>query len=111
MNDTGIIRNRLKIESAITNARAFLDIQERQDSFSEYIWQFVEGAPVQNRFRSMSRIPASTVVSEQMSRQLKKEGFKFVGPTICYAYMQATGMVNDHLVNCYRHEACQKLAL
>ena len=105
LQNSGIIRNRLKVESAVTNARAFLDIKELYSSFSDYVWQFVGGLPRQNRFRSLKQVPAMTSVSDAMSKQLKKDGFRFVGSTICYAYMQATGMVNDHLVNCHRHEA------
>ena len=110
LQNSGIIRNRLKVESAVTNARAFLDIKERCSSFSDYVWQFVGGLPRQNRFRSLKQVPAMTSVSDAMSKQLKKDGFRFVGSTICYAYMQATGMVNDHLVDCYRHEACAELS-
>ena len=110
LQNSGIIRNRLKVESAVTNARAFLDIKERYSSFSDYVWQFVGGLPRQNRFRSLKQVPAMTSVSEAMSKQLKKDGFRFVGSTICYAYMQATGMVNDHLVDCHRHEACAELS-
>ena len=110
LNDSGIIRNRLKIESAVTNAQAYLDIKDRHDSFASYVWRFVDGRPVQNRFRSLKKVPASTAVSDAMSKQLKKDGFRFVGSTICYAYMQATGMVNDHMVSCHRHFACARLA-
>lgn len=110
LQNSGIIRNRLKVESAVTNACAFLDIKERYSSFSDYVWQFVGGLPRQNRFRSLKQIPAMTSVSDAMSKQLKKDGFRFVGSTICYAYMQATGMVNDHLVDCHRHEACAELS-
>ncbi len=102
LGNRGIVRNRLKIESAVTNARAFLDVQEQFGSFDRYIWGFVDGHPIINRFRSMSEVPASTPRSEQISRDLKQRGFKFVGPTIVYAHMQATGMVNDHLVGCFR---------
>ena len=110
LQNSGIIRNRLKVESAVTNACVFLDIKERYSSFSDYVWQFVGGLPRQNRFRSLKQIPAMTSVSDAMSKQLKKDGFRFVGSTICYAYMQATGMVNDHLVDCHRHEACAELS-
>ena len=110
LQNSGIIRNRLKVESAVTNACAFLDIKERYSSFSDYVWQFVGGLPRQNRFRSLKQVPAMTSVSDAMSKQLKKDGFRFVGSTICYAYMQATGMVNDQLVDCYRHEACAELS-
>ena len=110
LQNSGIIRNRLKVESAVTNACAFLDIKERYSSFSDYVWQFVGGLPRQNRFRSLKQVPAMTSVSDAMSKQLKKDSFRFVGSTICYAYMQATGMVNDHLVDCHRHEACAELS-
>ena len=105
-----IVRNRLKVESAVSNARLFLDIQERTGSFSDYVWQFVDYQPRQNRFRSMKQVPATTRASDSMSKTMKKDGFKFVGSTICYAYMQATGMVNDHLVSCFRHEECCRLS-
>ena len=110
LQNSGIIRNRLKVESAVTNACAFLDIKERYSSFSDYVWQFVGGLPRQNRFRSLKQVPAMTSVSDAMSKQLKKDGFRFVGSIICYAFMQATGMVNDHLVDCHRHEACAELS-
>jgi DNA-3-methyladenine glycosylase I len=103
LKDPGIIRNRLKIASAVQNAKAFLKVQDEFGSFDRYIWQFVEGAPRVNRWRSMKQVPASTPQSDAMSKDLKKRGFNFVGSTICYAFMQAVGMVNDHLVNCYRH--------
>lgn len=98
----GIVRNRLKVASAITNARVFLKIQEEYGSFAVYQWRFVDGKPIQNAWRSISEIPASTPVSDAMSRDLKKRGFRFVGSTICYAHMQAVGMVNDHTVDCFR---------
>ncbi|HWR90229.1 MAG TPA: DNA-3-methyladenine glycosylase I [Dissulfurispiraceae bacterium] len=101
--DAGIIRNRLKINAAIANARAFLRVQEQFGSFDRYIWQFVNGRPFQNSWERMTDIPSSTPESEAMSRDLKKRGFKFVGPTICYAFMQAVGMVNDHIVGCFRY--------
>src|SRR5688572_9203918 len=103
MGDPGIVRNRLKIASAIGNARAFLAVQDEFGSFDRYIWQFVGGHPKRNRWRTMKQVPASTAESDAMSKDLKKRGFRFVGSTICYAYMQATGMVNDHLVTCFRH--------
>jgi DNA-3-methyladenine glycosylase I len=99
----GIIRNRQKIEAAVVNARAFLAVREEFGSFDRYIWRFVEGKPVQNCWRTLEEIPAQTEVSRQMSRDLKARGFKFVGPTICYALMQSGGLVNDHLVGCFRH--------
>lgn len=104
-----IIRNRLKIESAVTNARAFLEVVAAEGSFSEYIWNFVDGRPIQNRWDSDADVPASSPVSDALSKDLRKRGFKFVGTTIVYAHMQATGLVNDHLVGCYRYEACRKL--
>jgi DNA-3-methyladenine glycosylase I len=103
LQDPGIVRNRLKIRSTRTNARAFLTVQEEFETFNDYIWQFVEGAPRQNAWKSMSQVPASTDESKIMSRDLKRRGFTFVGSTICYAFMQATGMVNDHLVSCFRY--------
>jgi DNA-3-methyladenine glycosylase I len=103
MNDPGIVRNRLKIESSISNARAFLAIQKEFGSFARYIWQFVDGRPIANRRRSLKAVPARTAQSDAMSRALKKRGFRFVGSTICYAFMQAAGMVNDHAVDCFRH--------
>ncbi|NDV61700.1 DNA-3-methyladenine glycosylase I [Puniceicoccales bacterium CK1056] len=109
-SDEGIIRNRLKISSAISNARCFLEICEEHGSFSQYIWKFVDGRPLQNRFSRMSDLPASTPISDTISKEMKRYGFKFFGTTICYAHMQATGMVNDHIVDCPRHRACAKLA-
>jgi len=104
MNNPGIIRNRAKINAAIGNARAFLKVQEEFGSFDAYIWQFVNGKPIQNAWNSLNEIPAKTNESEAMSKDLIKRGFKFVGPTICYAHMQATGMVNDHTTDCFRYE-------
>jgi len=98
-----IIRNRLKINTAVTNARAFLKVQEEFGSFDRYIWQFVKGKPIRNSWQTMTDIPSSTPESVAMSKDLKKRGFKFVGPTICYAFMQAVGMVNDHVVDCFRY--------
>ena len=103
MLDPGIVRNRLKIESTVSNARAFLRVQKEFNSFDAYIWQFVGGRQKQNARRSMRDIPSSTPESDAMSKDLKKRGFRFVGTTICYAFMQATGMVNDHLVTCFRY--------
>jgi DNA-3-methyladenine glycosylase I len=105
MSDPGIIRNRLKIHSAIGNAKAFLKIQKEFRSFDNYIWQFVDGKPRINSIRSLKQLPARTAQSDAMSKDLKKRGFKFVGSTICYAYMQAVGMVNDHVVTCFRYSA------
>ncbi len=101
--DPGIIRNRRKVESAVRNARAFLAVQEREGSFARWIWRFVDGVPIQNAWTRDEDIPASTPLAETISRELRKLGFSFVGPTIVYAHMQATGMVNDHLVSCFRH--------
>jgi DNA-3-methyladenine glycosylase I len=101
--NSGIVRNRLKIRSAVTNAIALLEIQREFGSFDNYIWRFTNGKPKQNMWKKMEDIPSSTSESESMSQDLKKRGFKFVGPTICYAFMQAVGMVNDHLVDCFRH--------
>ena len=101
-----IVRNRLKVEGAIASARAFLVVQEEFGSFEAFVWGFVDGAPRRNAWRAMSEVPAQTPESAAMSKELKRRGFKFVGPTICYAYMQAVGMVNDHLVTCPRHAAC-----
>jgi DNA-3-methyladenine glycosylase I len=107
--DPGIIRNRLKINSAITNAKAFVKLQEELGSFDEYIWAFVDGSPKMNRWKSPKEIPTRTPISDAMSKDLKQRGFNFVGTTICYAFMQAAGMVNDHLVACFRHaELCGK---
>lgn len=101
--NAGIVRNRLKVQSAVINARAFLAVQQEFGSFSDYIWQFVEGRSVVNTWGKHAEIPASTPVSVRMSKDLLKRGFKFVGPTICYAFMQATGMVNDHVTDCFRY--------
>jgi DNA-3-methyladenine glycosylase I len=101
----GIVRNRLKVASAIRNAKAFLAVQKEFGSFDAYLWQFVGGTPVQNRWREMKQVPARTEQSDAMSKDLKRRGFNFVGSTICYALMQAVGMVNDHLVTCFRHTA------
>jgi DNA-3-methyladenine glycosylase I len=102
MSDAGIVRNRLKIASAVANARAFLAVRKEFGSFDAYIWQFVEGHPTRKARRSMTQVPARTQESDRMSKDLLRRGFKFVGPTICYAFMQAVGMVNDHLVSCFR---------
>jgi DNA-3-methyladenine glycosylase I len=103
MADPGIVRNRLKIEAAIGNARAFLDVQRAFGSFADYIWGFVDGRPIQGSWTSMTDVPPPTPLAETISRDLKRRGFRFVGPTIVYAHMQATGLVNDHLVGCFRH--------
>lgn len=110
LEDDGIIRNRQKIESAIGNARAYLKVQEERGSFADYVWGFVDGEPIRNRWRKLDRIPARTPLAETLSKGLKKRGFTFVGPTIVYAFMQATGLVNDHLVSCFRHAECARMA-
>ncbi len=109
--DSGIVRNRLKIESAINNARCVLEIQEEYGSLDAYLWRYVNGMPRQNAWKSISELPAETEVSTAMSRDLKKRGFKFVGPTICYAFMQAVGMVNDHTADCFRYEEIRNLGM
>ena len=109
LSNPGIIRNRLKVDATIQNAKAYLSITDQGESFSKYIWSFVDGQPIINEFREMSDVPAETERSKAMSKQLKKDGFKFVGPTICYAFMQAVGMVNDHIVDCFRYEECREL--
>ena len=105
LNDAGIVRNRLKVTASITNAKAFIEIQKEYGSFSEFIWGFADAKPIINRWESHKQIPAETIESQNMSKALKKRGFKFVGPTICYAYMQSIGMVNDHEVSCFRYKA------
>lgn len=106
LQDPGLIRHRLKLESAITNAQAFLAVQKEYGSFDAYLWNFVGGQPIVNRPRQLADVPAVTPLAEQLSKDLKRRGFRFVGPTIMYAYMQAMGVVNDHLVSCPRHKAC-----
>lgn len=109
LNNPGIVRNKLKISAAIENAKRFLEIQKEYGSFDEYIWLFVDGKPINNKWKSISEIPSTSAESENMSKSLKKDGFKFVGPTTCYAYMQAVGMVNDHIVSCFRYKEVKKL--
>lgn len=104
LQNKGIIRHQLKIKSIITNAQLFIDIQKEYGSFSNFIWEYVGGSPIKNQFKNHSEVPAFTSLSQQISKDLKKRGFKFVGPTIIYSFMQATGMVNDHLINCFRYE-------
>jgi DNA-3-methyladenine glycosylase I len=106
MNDAGIVRNRLKIEASVSNAQAYLAMPD----FSAYLWNFLDGRPLQNKLRSMKDVPAMTSLAEKISKDMKKRGFRFVGPTIVYAFMQACGLVNDHMVDCHRHEAVKKLA-
>jgi DNA-3-methyladenine glycosylase I len=103
LQDPGIVRNRLKVESAVTNAQAFIDIQSKHGSFCDYLWDYVDGSPIINHWKSIEQVPASTPLSDKLSKELKKAGFRFVGSTICYAYMQAVGLVNDHTTDCYRH--------
>ncbi|AZT82252.1 DNA-3-methyladenine glycosylase I [Marinobacter sp. NP-4(2019)] len=110
LGNPGIIRNRLKVQSIIRNARSFLDLKEQGVDFSDFLWSFVDGTPIQNHWQTLSEVPVTTAEAEAMSRALKKAGFNFVGPTIVYAFMQATGMVNDHLVSCPQHRECQALA-
>jgi DNA-3-methyladenine glycosylase I len=109
LKDPGIVRNRRKIESAIANARAFLEVQKEFGSFDAYLWTFVGGRPRQNRWRTFRNVPSETEESRTLSKDLKRRGFTFVGPTICYAFMQAVGMVNDHLVTCFRHREIRDL--
>ena len=107
LRDPGVVRNRLKIQATVANAQAFLRVQKEHGSFNAYIWEFVGGAPIQNRWKTPKQVPAQTALSAALSKDLLKRGFRFVGPTICYALMQATGIVNDHLVSCYRHQELQ----
>jgi DNA-3-methyladenine glycosylase I len=109
MQDAGIVRNRAKIEGAVLSARAWIEATENSPGFSKLLWDFVDGEPKVNRFRTMRQVPAETATSRAMSKELARRGFKFCGPTIVYAFMQAVGMVNDHLITCHRHEAVQKL--
>ncbi len=110
LDDPGIVRNRLKVRSAVQNAQAFLEVQEEFGSFDAYVWQFVDGEPIQNKWQSLSEIPAQTDVSVALSKDLKKRGFNFVGPTIMYAFMQAVGLVNDHVVDCFRYSDIADMA-
>ena len=110
MQDTGIVRNRMKIDGAIASARAWLEIMETGDGFSRFLWNFVDGTPIINRYKASDQVPAETALSRAISKELKLRGFKFCGPTIVYAFMQATGMVNDHLTICHRHAACAGVA-
>ncbi len=109
LENPGIIRNKLKVRAAVTNAQFFLAVQEEFGSFDDYIWQFVEGRPIQNKWRTMKQVPVTTGESDALSKDLKGRGFKFVGSTIMYAHMQAVGMVNDHVMSCFRYKACAKL--
>jgi len=110
LQNPGIIRNRLKIESAVANARVFLRLQGELGSFSDYIWSFVNGKPIVNSWKTMRQIPPQTPLSGKMSKDLQQRGFRFVGPTICYAFMQAAGLVNDHVIDCFRHREVQQKA-
>ena len=110
MQDSGIIRNRLKIKATVSNALAFMKVQEEFTSFSDYIWKFVNGSPIQNSWKDLKELPATTEISEALSKDLKKRGFKFVGPTVVYAHMQATGMVNDHIKSCFRHSEVKQMS-
>ena len=110
LEDPGIVRNRLKVRAAIGNARAWLDLHTSGTGFSEFLWALAGGTPVVNAWRRIEDVPASTPISEAMSKALKRRGFRFVGPTICYAFMQAVGMVNDHVTSCFRREACRAIA-
>jgi DNA-3-methyladenine glycosylase I len=109
MQDTGIVRNRAKIEGAVLSARAWLEAMDKGPGFSKLLWEFVDGRPQVNRYKTMSQVPAETELSRTISKELSARGFKFCGPTIVYAFMQAVGMVNDHLVTCHRHQACAQL--
>jgi DNA-3-methyladenine glycosylase I len=108
LRDPGIVRNRLKVESAVTNARCFLDVQEECGSFAEHLWSFVDGVPVRNAWRRMADVPARTPLSDRISKEWKRRGFRFVGSTIVYAYLQGVGVVNDHLVSCFRYAAASR---
>jgi DNA-3-methyladenine glycosylase I len=110
IEDSSIIRNRLKIKATITNAQAFIRVQEEYASFNTYIWSFTNGKTIHNHYTDLSKIPASTPLSDKMSKDLKARGFKFIGSTICYAFMQASGIVNDHTIDCYRHQEIQKIS-
>ena len=110
LNDPGIIRNKLKIHGAVRNANAFIQIRAGFGTFNNYIWRFVDGKPIQNKWRTPGQIPVTTALSDALSKDLKKRGFNFVGSTICYAHMQATGMVNDHLTSCFRYQAIKDVA-
>ena len=107
LKDPGIVRNRLKVESAVNNAKCFLEVQKEFGSFDKYIWGFVGGKPKKNKFKTMKQIPATSVESDELSKDLKKRGFKFVGSTIMYAHMQAVGLVNDHLTSCFCYKHCK----
>lgn len=105
--DPGLIRNRAKLESAVSNARHFLELQAKHGTFSSYIWGFVDGRPLRNKWKTLSQVPATTPASDALAKDLKQQGFRFMGPTVVYAHMQATGLVNDHLLSCFRHRECR----
>lgn len=109
LNNPGIVRNKLKVNSAITNARTAISVIEEYGSLDAYIWRYVDGSPIQNQWKTLKEVPATTDISNLMSKDLKKRGFKFIGSTICYAFMQATGMVNDHTMDCFRYKEVKKL--
>lgn len=109
LTDKGIIRNKLKIRATVSNAQAFIKVQQEYGSFSDYIWDFVDGKPIQNKVKEYKKAPATTAISDALSKDLKKRGFKFTGSTVMYAYMQATGMVNDHEVDCFRYEEVKRI--
>ena len=109
MNNAGIIRNRLKIKSAVGNARCFLEVVSEFGSFSDYIWSFVDHAPIQNKWQKSAQLPAQTLISQKLSKAMKKRGFRFIGPIVIYSHMQATGLINDHLIGCFRHSECSEL--
>jgi DNA-3-methyladenine glycosylase I len=111
MADVGIVRNRLKIESAVSNARATLAVRDERGSLADYVWSFAGGAPIQNRWTTIAEVPSETAESKAMSRDMKRRGFRFVGPTVCYAFMQAVGLVNDHTINCDRYLEVQAASL
>lgn len=109
LQDPGIVRNKLKVNATVVNAKQFLQIQKEYGSFDEYIWSFVGGKPIKNKWKKLSEVPSSSAESHDMSKSMKKKGFKFIGPTTCYAYMQAIGMVNDHVVSCFRYTKVSKM--
>ena len=109
LNDAGIIRNRLKVEGTVKNARAYLELREKEGKFSNFVWGFVDGTPIINKYKALKQIPATTEISVAMSKALKKRGFTFVGPTICYSFMQSMGLVNDHTTDCFRYKEINKL--
>lgn len=107
--DPGIVRNRLKVQAFISNAKAYLDLRDSGTSLDQYVWDFVDGTPLQNEWKTLQQVPAHTEISDRFAKDLKRRGFRFVGSTICYAFMQAAGLVNDHLISCHRYEACRIL--